>query len=91
MAQAAWLKAEGMRAGVPDIVVAAPRGGYHGFFLELKTKTGKLSDSQKSMLFALAAEGYACGIARSVDDAVELINTYLEGNWNELLNTPTRH
>lgn len=91
MAQAAWLKAEGMRAGIPDIVIAAPRGGFHGFYLELKTRTGKLSDSQRGMLLDLASEGYACGLARSVDDAIELINTYLEGNWNELLNTPTRH
>lgn len=90
-AQAAYLKAEGLRAGMPDIVIARPCGGFHGLYIELKTKTGRISDVQKQMLFALAAEDYACAVARSVDEAINLITTYLEGRWNDLLQSVTKH
>jgi len=90
-AQAAYLKAEGLRAGMPDIVVAAPRGGYHALYIELKTKKGRISDAQRDTLFALAELDYACAVARSVDEAIDLITKYLEGKWNELIELGTKH
>ena len=30
------LKAEGVKAGVPDLCLPVPRGGYHGMYLEMK-------------------------------------------------------
>jgi len=30
------LKAEGVKAGVPDICLPVPRGGYHGLYIEMK-------------------------------------------------------
>ena len=89
--QAAYLKAEGLRAGIPDVVLATPRGGFAGMFLELKREGGKLSDAQRETLYLLANEGYACAIAWNLDEAIELITQYLEGNWNELLNAHTTH
>lgn len=90
-AQAAYLKAEGLRAGMPDIVIAKACGGFHGLYIELKTKTGRLSDVQKETLFDLAREKYACAVSRSVDETIELITTYLEGRWNDLLQSVTKH
>lgn len=90
-AQAAYLKAEGLRAGMPDIVIAMPRGGFHGMYLELKTQTGRVSDSQRDTLEALAEMQYACAIARSVDEAIEFISTYLEGRWYEFIQLGTKH
>lgn len=90
-AQAAYLKAEGLRAGMPDIVIAKACGGFHGLYIELKTKTGRLSDVQKETLFDLAREEYACAVSRSVDETIELITTYLEGRWNDLLQSVTKH
>ena len=90
-AQAAYLKAEGLRAGMPDIVVAAPRGGYHALYIELKTKKGRLSEAQHETLLALAELDYACAVARGVDEAIDLITKYLEGKWHELIELGTRH
>lgn len=89
--QAAYLKAEGLRAGMPDVVIAKACGGFHGLYLELKRDKGRLADSQRETLMALANEGYACAIAWNLDEAIELITQYLEGNWNELLNAHTTH
>lgn len=53
---------------------------YHGhrpdgkaFYIETKTKTGKASDEQKRFLRAMHESGALAGIARSVDEAVEII------------------
>lgn len=91
MAQAAYLKAEGLRAGMPDVVIATARGGYHGMYLELKTQKGKLSESQTEMLTRLANEGYASAVAYGLDDAIFLITKYVEGKWNDLLELGTKH
>lgn len=40
------MKMTGMRAGVWDLFLPEPRGCYHGLFMELKTKTRKLSPEQ---------------------------------------------
>lgn len=34
--EAARLKAQGVRAGVPDLCLPVPSGAYHGLFIELK-------------------------------------------------------
>ena len=91
MAQAAYLKAEGLRAGMPDVVIATARGGYHGMYLELKTQKGKLFESQTEMLTRLANEGYASAVAYGLDDAIFLITKYVEGKWNDLLELGTKH
>ena len=53
---------------------------YHGhrpdgkaFYIETKTKTGRASDDQKRFLRAMYNSGALAGIARSVDDAIEII------------------
>ena len=41
--EAGNLKAEGVRAGVPDVFLSYPSKEFHGLYIEHKTKTGKLS------------------------------------------------
>lgn len=53
----AKLKAEGALAGVADIFLDVDRGEYHGLRIEMKTKTGRLSDSQKAFSEAETARG----------------------------------
>jgi hypothetical protein len=71
----AILKAMGLRAGMPDVLIVAPGcDGYMGVLtpyvvgLELKADKGRQSDTQRT----LAADWEACGafyyIARSVDE-----------------------
>lgn len=77
IAVAAKLKAEGVKAGVPDIFLPAPRGAAHGLFIELKAKGGRVSDAQRAMLAALARQGYACLVCYGWEEAWREIQAYL--------------
>jgi len=70
------LRAEGVRAGVPDVFIAKPRHPWHGLFLEFKTEKGRVSDSQEFMLQILEDQGYKTAVVRSVDEAIKVTNTY---------------
>ena len=52
-ATAGRLKAAGVKAGVPDLLLLVPRGRYHGMACELKMPGGRLSPSQRTWLEAL--------------------------------------
>lgn len=73
----AILKKEGVRAGVSDLFLAAPRGGWHGAFIELKTETGAVSDAQVEFLDAAQVSAYQTAVCRSLDSAIEVIESYL--------------
>ncbi len=76
------MKAEGLRAGVPDIFAAIPVGEKHGLFLEMKRvkPKGRLTPNQKEWLERLSAAGYCCAVAFGCDHAITLLNEYLKGN-----------
>jgi len=73
----ARMKAEGMRAGLPDCLVAVARSNYHGLWIENKTSKGQLSESQQEMRDILIKQGYAWFLCRSLDEAINTITTYL--------------
>lgn len=73
----ARLKAEGVRAGIPDMFLAYPSGAFHGLFLELKVKGGRLSDSQKANIEKLRQQGYAVFVPYGFTEAREVIEKYL--------------
>ena len=57
-AEAGRLRAEGVKAGVPDLCLPVPRGGYHGLYIELKRQRGgRASDNQVEWLDALSKQG----------------------------------
>ena len=59
IAEATRFKAEGVKAGVPDICLPVPRDTYHGLWIELKrTKHGTVSEHQKKWLKELNTQGY---------------------------------
>lgn len=73
------MKAEGVRAGVPDLFLAVSRGDSHGLFIEMKrTKGGRVSDSQESMLGRLAEQGYEAIVCKGWVAAKEAIEAYLQ-------------
>lgn len=78
IATAKRLKAEGVKSGVPDLLLPIARGGYHGLFLEVKTKGGVVSNNQKWWLNTLREQGYLASVAYSFDEVVEVIKKYLE-------------
>lgn len=72
------MKKEGLRKGVPDIMVAEKCGIYGGLFIEMKRqKGGTTSSEQHAMIAKLRDKGYFCVIARGFDEAVKHLNYYL--------------
>jgi hypothetical protein len=76
--QGAYMKAEGLKAGVPDICMAYPSNGWHGLYIELKTTKGKPTKSQSEWISRLEANGYAAEICYGLDHAMRTIKDYLE-------------
>lgn len=79
-ATAGRLKAEGVRKGVPDLVLAAARGPHHGAYLELKRlEGGSITPHQKAFGEYLKKAGYAHGVAWGFDEARAFLTAYLNG------------
>lgn len=78
--QAGILKAEGVKAGVPDLHLPVARGGYHSLYVEMKSQTGTPSEAQKEWIAALLAEGNLAGMRRGCAAAVDVLEKYLKGN-----------
>ena len=77
-ATAGRLKAQGVKAGVPDICLPVARGNFHGLFIELKRqKGGFLAPSQKAWLDALNQYGYHAVVCNGWGDASDTIMQYL--------------
>lgn len=76
--EAANLKRQGVKAGVPDICLPVPRGEYHGLYIELKHGKNKLSDLQREWLARLNKEGYLALCVYGWEDAVRIIEKYLK-------------
>jgi hypothetical protein len=74
---AAKLKAEGVKAGVPDFMIALPMGGYHGLFIEYKAEKGRPTKTQLEWLARLGKAGYRAALCKGFAAAQEEINEYL--------------
>lgn len=77
--EAGRFRAEGVKAGVPDICLPAARGGYHGLYIELKrVKGGRVSPAQQGWIAALRDQGYCACVCKGWDDAAYVVKKYLE-------------
>lgn len=65
------VKREGLATGFPDIMALAP-GGLVAF-LEFKSDKGRLNDNQEEWQERLAGMGFAVGVFRDADVAVEFL------------------
>jgi hypothetical protein len=74
------LKGQGVRAGVPDLVLPMARGGYFGLYLEFKATApndAAVSASQHAWIRRLNDQGYLAIVCRGHFDAMEQIRAYL--------------
>lgn len=73
------LKAEGVKAGMPDYFLFVPRGTFHGLALELKadTKTARLSDAQRTMKELIESRGYQFRVCYGTEEATDAIEDYM--------------
>lgn len=78
--EAVRLKAQGVLSGVADLFLPVPRRDFHGCWLELKTKEGRVSPEQKEFLAAMTTAGYFAQVARGSEEAIRVLQWYLEIN-----------
>jgi hypothetical protein len=74
------LKGQGVKAGVPDLVLPMARGGYFGLYLEFKATApndAAVSASQHAWIRRLNDQGYLAIVCRGHFDAMEHIRAYL--------------
>lgn len=74
----ARLKAEGVRAGVPDLCLPWPAGGWHGLWIELKAAGGSASPEQRQWIGRLRAAGYRAEVCVGWEAAARVLLDYLE-------------
>ena len=76
-AEAAHLKRQGVKAGVPDIHLPVARGGFNSLYIELKVEGNTITDNQERWLRELSKAGNATIICYGAKSAAEAITDYL--------------
>lgn len=64
--EAMMLRATGMMAGIPDLVLVQPGGRVH--FFEVKPRSKTLSEKQKAIRDRLITMGVDCATVSSIED-----------------------
>lgn len=75
--QRAILKAEGMLAGVADLLLLVPAQGYSMLAIEMKTDKGRQSPAQQEWQREAERHGIRYEVVRSFDDFNYLIEPYI--------------
>lgn len=81
--EAERLKAQGVKAGVSDLLLALPRGYYSGLWVEMKRpivkgeSKPKPTDAQLDWLDDMRAVGYAAHVCYGAREAIDVIENYL--------------
>ena len=75
--QGAYLKAQGVRAGWPDLFLALPAADYHGLFIELKRIGGRTTKAQEEIHALLRARGYLVLVCYGYQQAVNDLMHYV--------------
>lgn len=79
---AAKLKAEGVVAGVADLILLKSNRDYGALLIEMKTLKGKQRDSQKEWQNIVCACGeYKYVVCRSFDDFKREVDDYLKNEY----------
>lgn len=75
--EAANLKRQGVKPGVPDLCVPVARGLCHSLYIEMKSEGGKISEAQTGWLRRLRAEGMCAYACYGAGNAIALIDRCL--------------
>lgn len=73
------LKAEGVKAGVPDIFLPWPTSGWCGLWIEMKYGSNKTTEQQREWLTWLKLNGYQTAVCWGAKEAIRVIENYLQG------------
>ena len=75
--EAQILKAEGVVAGVSDLILLVPSSGFFALCIEMKIKPNKQSAYQKEWQTLVEGYGYKYEVVYTLEQFRELINEYL--------------
>lgn len=75
--EAANLKRQGVKAGVPDLNLPVALQGFHGLYIEMKFGKNKTTEKQKWWLEQLQQQGYKTAVCYGADEAIDTIKEYL--------------
>lgn len=76
--EAASLRRQGVKAGIPDIVLPVARGGFFGLYIELKFGKNKTSPIQDVWIKRLREMNYKVEVCYGWVAAREVIESYLD-------------
>lgn len=72
---------QGVRRGVPDLVLPVPKSGFHGLYVEMKAAkphSAPVTDEQNDWIDFLREQGYCAEVARGGAQAMDIIRRYLD-------------
>lgn len=72
------LKAEGNKRGTSDVLIVCSNDQFKGLWLEVKTKIGRVTDSQTKFQIHMSDQGYGCGLGYGLKECQEIIRQYME-------------
>ena len=75
--EAANLKRQGVKAGVPDLMLPVAKQGYNGLFIEMKVGYNKPTDNQLKWARILSKNGYLVKTCWGAEEAINLITNYM--------------
>lgn len=75
--EAAHLKRQGVRAGVPDLMLPVAKHGYNGLFIEMKVGYNKPTENQEKWIELLSKNGYLVKTCWGAKEAINLITNYI--------------
>ena len=72
-------KQEGLKAGVPDLMIPVANKNHHGLFIEMKrVKNSKVSVHQKQWIELLNKQGYKAIVCYGSSAAIKEIEEYIK-------------
>lgn len=72
------LKAEGVRAGIPDLCLPVSKGEYHGLYIELKAGKNKPTANQCEWIEKLSKQGYYVAVCWGFEECRKVLIDYLK-------------
>ncbi len=72
------MKQMGVLKGASDLFMAWPSGGYHGLFIEVKSKTGRPTPHQKAFIQRMVDVGYYACICYGAEEVIETMRYYIK-------------
>lgn len=85
MAEAIRLRDEGVRKGIPDLCLPCSRHGFNALYIEMKSKSGSVSDDQTAMIEMLVDCGNMVVICWDALSAIQTIISYLDNGTGNLV------